>query len=120
MNARFITALGATCAASALFCVPMAFADTGGPQAPNCTGADFAGVSAGVAAAMSSYLFTHPDVNSFITGLEANADDQSTMKLVDYYATHPVVKAETDAIRQPIADFDRRCGYGQSARIGVQ
>lgn len=76
-------------------------------------------MSAGVAAAMSTYLFSHPDVNAFITGLEADADDQSTMKLVDYYATHPAVKAETDAIRQPIADFDRRCGYGRDRQFNV-
>ncbi|GLP81282.1 hemophore-related protein [Mycobacterium antarcticum] len=117
MNARFIPALGAAAVAATLFCAPMALAESGDPVPPNCTGADFAGVSAGVAAAMSSYLFTHPDVNAFITGLEADADDQSTMKLVDYYATHPLVKAETDAIRQPIADFDRRCGYGKNSQL---
>ena len=36
---------------------------------PNCTAADMAGVAAGVSAATSAYLFTHPDVNAFVTGL---------------------------------------------------
>ena len=37
---------------------------------PNCTAADLAGVASGVAAATSAYLFTHPDVNNFFTGLK--------------------------------------------------
>lgn len=116
--ARTIVATLGTVSVAFLVCwSPTASADTGGTEPPNCTGADFAGVSAGVAASMSTYLFTHPDVNAFITDLEANAGDQSTMKLVEYFTAHPQVKAETDAIRQPIADFDRRCGYGRDARL---
>ena len=42
---------------------------------PNCTAADLAGVSAGVSAATSAYLFTHPDVNAFFTGLEGAPRD---------------------------------------------
>lgn len=82
---------------------------------PNCTGADFARVSSDVAASMSGYLFAHPDVNDFITSLESAPRDQSTVKLADYLNAHPQVKAEVGAIRQPLADFDVRCGYtGQS------
>ena len=40
------------------------------PRPANCTAADVAGVSAGVAAAVSAYLFTHPDVNGFFTDLQ--------------------------------------------------
>ena len=36
---------------------PAALADP-----PNCTAADLAGVAAGVSAATSAYLFTHPEV----------------------------------------------------------
>jgi hypothetical protein len=42
---------------------------------PNCTAADLAGVAAGVSAATSAYLFTHPDVNNFFTGLEGQPRD---------------------------------------------
>ena len=45
---------------------------------PNCTAADLAGVASGVSAATSAYLFTHPDVNCFFTGLEGKPrDDRS-------------------------------------------
>ena len=37
---------------------------------PNRSTADVAGVAAGVTAATSAYLFTHPDVNDFVTGLK--------------------------------------------------
>ena len=40
------------------------------PPPPNCTSADLAGVMAGVAAATSAYMFTHPDVNAFFTGMK--------------------------------------------------
>ncbi|WP_293235762.1 heme-binding protein [Mycolicibacterium sp.] len=114
--ARPLAAALGTVGAAALVCwCPTVSADPGGAERPNCTGADFAVVSAGVATAMSTYLFTHPDVNAFVTGLESEADGQSTMKLVEYYATHPDVKAATEAIRAPLADFDQRCGYGRAA-----
>src|SRR6185369_2135635 len=42
-----------------------------GANPPNCSAADLEGVRAGVSAATSAYLFTHPDVNDFFTNLEA-------------------------------------------------
>src|SRR4051812_5430697 len=57
---------------AALFCgIPSALANED-PAAdpPNCTSADLEGVRAGVDAATSAYLFTHPDVNWFVTSLE--------------------------------------------------
>ena len=42
---------------------------------PNCTAADLASVASGVSAATSAYLFTHPDVNDFFTGLEGEPRD---------------------------------------------
>ena len=78
----------------------------------NCTGADFASVTAGVATATSTYLFAHPDVNAYITGLEAGPRAESASRLVDYESSHPTVRADLAAIRQPIVDFDARCGFG--------
>src|SRR5690348_11740304 len=42
---------------------------------PNCTAADLAQVSSGVAAATSAYLFTHPDVNAYFTSLKGQPRD---------------------------------------------
>lgn len=80
---------------------------------PNCTGGDYAGVAAGVSAAMSAYLFTHPDFNAFITDQQARNDsDEATRALAEYLISHPLTAAETSAIRRPLADFDERCGFG--------
>jgi len=80
------------------------------PPLPNCTGADLAGISAGVSAATSVYLFTHPEVNAFFTGLEGRPRDQIRAQVRQYAEANPQVKAELQRIRQPMADFHNRCG----------
>jgi hemophore-related protein len=81
--------------------------------APNCTAADRAGVRAGVQAGMSAYLFTHPDVNGFLTGLVGQPVDQVPTEVQDYLNANPQVKDEVGAIRQPLADLRERCGVYQ-------
>lgn len=98
--------LGAGLAAGALLtAAPAALADP-----PNCTAADLAGVAAGVSAATSAYLFTHPDVNAFMTGLKGQPRDQIRIQLQEYLDANPQTKAEIQAIRQPLADLRNRCG----------
>lgn len=97
---------GAT-TASALFWAPSAPADP-----PNCTAADMAGVAAGVSAATSAYLFTHPDVNEFVTNLKGQPRDQVLNDVQHYLDARPQTKAEIRAIRQPLADLRSRCGVG--------
>jgi hypothetical protein len=70
LNARLarravVGVIGTGAAAGAILfgTAPSALAD----PPPNCTAADLAGVSAGVSASTSAYLFTHPDVNAFFT-----------------------------------------------------
>ncbi|MGE2717729.1 heme-binding protein [Mycolicibacterium litorale] len=76
---------------------------------PNCTAADLSGVSAGVRAATSAYLFTHPDVNAFFTGLKGLPAEEVRTKVADYAAANPQVKADLVGIRQPLVDFRNRC-----------
>lgn len=80
------------------------------PPPPNCTAADLAGVAAGVSAATSAYLHTHPDVNWFFTGLEGLDRHEVREKVQDYLDKNPQVKAELTAIRQPLVDLKNRCG----------
>lgn len=94
-------ALAATMFASA----PTALADP-----PNCTAADLAGVAAGVSAATSAYLFTHPDVNAFMTGLKGQPRDDIRAQVQQYLDAHPQTKADIQGIRQPLADIRTRCG----------
>lgn len=80
------------------------------PPPPNCTAADLATASAGVQNATAQYLFTHPDVNAFFTGLKGLPKEEVQTRVADYAAANPQVKAELQGIRQPLVDFRNRCG----------
>ncbi len=105
-------ALGAGAVAGVIGTAPSAFADP-----PNCTAADLAGVSSGVSAATSAYLFTHPDVNAFFTGLEGSPRDELRDQIQQYLDANPGVKADLAAIRQPLVDLRTRCGGDESLEV---
>ena len=96
--------MGALAGATLLSAVPAAFADP-----PNCTAADIAGVSSGVSASMSTYLFTHPDVNAFFSGLNGQPKDQIRSQVQAYMAANPQVQSDLSGIRQPLVDIQNRC-----------
>jgi heme-binding protein len=99
-------------AAGALVSLAMAqpaAADEPPPPPPNCTAADLAGVLTGVAATMSAYLFTHPDVNMFFTDLKGLPRDQQRQRLQDYLDANPQVETDVRAIRGPAREFRDRC-----------
>jgi hemophore-related protein len=98
---------GAVVGATMLAGTPSAFAD---PLPPNCTAADLAQVATGVSAATSVYLFSHPDVNAFLTDLEGSPRDTIRARVADYMAANPQVDAELAGIRQPLVDLRARCG----------
>ena len=97
---------GALAGAMLFGAVPSAMAD----EPPNCTAADLAGVASGVSASTSAYLFTHPDVNFFFTGLEGKQRDEVRTEVDAYMTANPQVKAELTSIRQPLVDLKNRCG----------
>lgn len=76
---------------------------------PNCTAADLAGISAGVAAATSVYLFGHPDVNDYFTSLKGQPQEDIRDQLQQYMDANPQTHADLEGIRQPLADFRSRC-----------
>lgn len=77
---------------------------------PLCTAADLASVSAGVSTATAAYLYAHPDVNAYLTGLGDLPKDQRHGDLQQYLDANPEVKADLQLIRQPLADLQDRCG----------
>ena len=79
------------------------------PAPPNCSPADWAGVRAGVAAATSVYLFTHPPVNAFFATLKGQSRDQMRPQVQEYLDANPLVRAELESIKQPADDFLNRC-----------
>lgn len=103
-------ALGVTAAGAVVGALLIGTAPSAQAMPPNCTAADLAGVSAGVAAATSAYLFTHPDVNAFFTGLEGAPRDTLRPQIEQYLDANPQVRGELSAIRQPLVDIKNRCG----------
>jgi hemophore-related protein len=77
---------------------------------PNCSAADLEGVRAGVSASTSAYLFTHPDLNAFVSTLGGLSRDEVASKTMGYLAQHPQEQAEMTGIRQPLVDIKNRCG----------
>lgn len=98
-------ALSAAALASAIF----ASVPTASAIPPDCTAGDLANVSAGVSAASAAYLFTHPDVNAYLTGLRDDTDAQATADLEQYLDANPQIREELRAIRQPLEDLKARC-----------
>jgi heme-binding protein len=76
---------------------------------PNCTAADLAQVSAGVAAATSAYLFTHPDVNAYFTSLKGQSRSEIRDQVKQYMDANPQTHTDLEGIRQPLTDFQNRC-----------
>ena len=81
------------------------------PPPPNCTAADLAGVSGGVAMATSAYLFTHPDVNHFFTSLKGERTDEMEQNVRTYMSANPQVHAELQGIRAPLIEIKQRCNF---------
>ena len=110
LTARRVVA-GAVGTGTMLFgALPSALADDPAQNPPSCTAADLAGVSSGVSASTSAYLFTHPDVNWFFTGLQGLPRDQVRSKVQAYLDQNPQTKADLTGIRQPLVDLKNRCG----------
>ncbi|KUI24731.1 hypothetical protein AU196_15490 [Mycobacterium sp. IS-1742] len=79
------------------------------PAPPNCSPADWAGVRAGVAAAVSAYLYTHPPVNDFFATLKGQSREEMRPQVQQYMDANPQVRSELEAIRKPATDFLDRC-----------
>ena len=112
-------AMGAGAIAGAMLfgALPSALADDPALNPPNCSAADLAGVSSGVSASTSAYLFTHPDVNYFFTSLEGLPREEIRTKVADYMNANPVAKADLTGIRQPLVDLKNRCGAAPAPAI---
>ncbi|MGI9125448.1 MAG: heme-binding protein [Mycobacterium sp.] len=77
--------------------------------APGCTAGDITGVESQVAAAMTGYFFTHPDVNAFFSSVQGLPKAEAFQKTKSYLAANPQTQAEINAIRGPVFDLRARC-----------
>jgi heme-binding protein len=85
------------------------------PAPPNCTAADLAGISSGVSAATSAYLFSHPDVNDFFTSLKGQPRSEIRDDVTKYLNANPEIQTDLQGIRQPMVDFRNSCGVPSPA-----
>jgi heme-binding protein len=108
---------GALAGAMLFGAVPSALADDPANNPPNCTAGDLSQVAAGVSAATSAYLFSHPDVNWFFTSLEGLPRDEVRGEVTKYLDQNPQTKAELTGIRQPLVDLKNRCGAAPAPAI---
>lgn len=111
-----VRAVGAVALAGAMFVGSAAAASAEPPTPPppappNCSPADWAGVRAGVAAATSAYLFTHPPVNDFFATLAGQSRDEMRPQVQAYLDANPQVRADLEGIKQPAVDFLNRCRF---------
>ena len=121
MRSALVGAIGTSAMAGAMLFggASLAFADpTPEPPppapaapAPGCTAADLAQASGTVGTAMAGYLFSHPDVNDFFTGLRGQPNEEIRGDVKNYMNAHPQVESETNGIRQPVTDLSDRCDY---------
>jgi heme-binding protein len=109
MRSALVGAIGTSAVAGATLFVSasLAFAD----PAPGCMAADLAQASGTVGTAMGGYLFSHPDVNNFFTGLRGLPNEQIHGDVQKYMSANPQVESEINGIRQPLTDLQNRCDY---------
>ncbi|OAN38083.1 heme-binding protein [Mycolicibacterium iranicum] len=108
MSSRaLVLAMAATACAVALSAAP---AHAQPPAPPNCTSADLTGTMTGVMASTTAYLYTHPPVNDFFSTLKGKSPEERKAALEAFMTANPQVRAELQAIRQPMTDFRNRCG----------
>ena len=81
---------------------------------PGCTAADIMAVEAQMTTAMAGYLFTHPDVNGFLTNTNGMPNAQRRSMLAGYLAANPQTGAEIDAIKGPGVALRDRCNIPAS------
>ena len=107
-----VGAIGACAVTGTLLCAIAGTAAADPPPRPsNCTAADVAGVAAGVATALTTYLLTHPDVNGFYTDLQDHPKDQIRDDVQNYFNANPQEQADLEGIRQPMTDIRQRCQW---------
>ena len=101
-----VLAVGVTCAALA---IPTACADPA-PAADDCNAAGLSATISSVTSALSEYFAAHPDVNQALIDATRQPPFVAVGQFDGYFNDHPQQADEIRAIKQPLTDFQGRCG----------
>ena len=85
---------------------------------PGCLASDITAVESQVAAGMTAYLVTHPDVNMFFSGLKGLPTAEIARQTRAYLVANPQIQNEIDGVRAPVFDLRARCGVPINQLIG--
>jgi hemophore-related protein len=102
MGALAAAALGAAVA------VPAAGADPAAPD--NCTAEGLATTISSVTVGLGAYFKAHPDVNQALIDATRQPAFVAAGQFDAYFDGHPQQADEIRAIKQPLIDFQNRCG----------
>ena len=75
-----------------------------------CSFSQITNTTSTVSASTSSYLAAHPDANEALTNIAKQPMDEAQVAYRAYFAGHPQVQADLQAINQPAQDLTTRCG----------
>jgi len=101
-----VLAAGVACAA---LTIPTASADPA-PAADDCNAAGLSATISSVTSALSDYFAAHPDVNQALIDATRQPAFVAVGQFDGYFKDHPQQADEIRAIKQPLTDFQGRCG----------
>lgn len=101
-----VLAAGVTCAA---LTIPSAGADPA-PAGDDCNAAGLSATISSVTTALSQYFAAHADANQALIDATRQPAFVAVGQFDSYFNDHPQQADEIRAIKQPLTDFQNRCG----------
>ena len=95
-------------AASLTMSVPTAVADPA--PAPDCSASTLASTISSVTKSLSDYFAAHPDANEALIEATRQPAFSAIGQFDSYFKDHPEQADDIRAIKQPLIDFQNRCG----------
>ena len=102
-----LLAAGAACAALA---IPSAGAEPSAEPVDDCNASGLSATISSVTTSLSEYFAAHPDVNEALIGAARQPAFIAVGQFDGYFSDHPQEADEVRAIKQPLIDYQNRCG----------
>jgi hemophore-related protein len=102
-----VLAAGAACAALA---IPSAGAEPSEQPLADCSASSLSATISSVTKSLSDYFAAHPDVNQAMIDITRQPGIVAVGQFDGYFKDHPQEADEVRAIKQPLVDYQNRCG----------